>query len=90
MVSAPEAARIVASAAESAYREVLQRDAGYVPALNNLALLMARRGCRTPALEMLESARAEADNGPYAAEIADSLREIHSLAAPAAPPSSCP
>ena len=78
------------SAAESAYREVLQRDAGYLPALNNLALLMARRGCRRPALEMLESARAEADNGPYAAEIADSLREIHSLAAPAAPPSSCP
>jgi tetratricopeptide (TPR) repeat protein len=77
-------------AAESAYREGLQRDAGFLPARNNLALLMARRGCRTSALEMLESARAEADNGPYAAEIADSLREILALAAPATPPSSCP
>jgi len=78
------------SAAESAYREVLHRDAGYLPARNNLALLVARRGCSSSALAMLESARAEADNGPYAAEIADSLREIQALAAPAAPPSSCP
>jgi len=51
---------------------------------------MGRRGCGTSTLQVLETARAEADNGPYAAAIADSLRAIQALAAPAAPPSSCP
>ena len=34
-------------AAESAYREVLRLAPGHLPARNNLALLLARRGCRT-------------------------------------------
>ena len=69
---------------------MLQRDAGSLPARHNHALVMARRGCGTSTLQVLETARAEADNGPYAAAIADSLRAIQALAAPAAPPSSCP
>lgn len=65
-----------ASAAEAAYREVLQLAPGQVPARNNLALLLARRGCRSEALEVLEPARAAAAGGPLAADIADSLRTI--------------
>ncbi|HEX9474110.1 MAG TPA: PA2778 family cysteine peptidase [Steroidobacteraceae bacterium] len=78
------------SAAEAAYREVLRMAPADLPARNNLALLMARRGCRTEALAMLQSARTAAANGPLAAEIADSLREIQALATPATPAASCP
>jgi tetratricopeptide (TPR) repeat protein len=78
------------SAAESAYRELLRLAPDNLPARNNLALLMARRGCRAEALAMLEPAQAAAANSPLAPEIADSLREIHALTAPASPPSSCP
>jgi tetratricopeptide (TPR) repeat protein len=63
-------------AAESAYREVLRLAPGHLPARNNLALLLARRGCRTAALAMLEPARVAAADDPYAAELADSQREI--------------
>lgn len=65
-----------AEAAESAYREVLRLAPGQLPARNNLALLLARRGCRTAALATLEPARMQAANDPFAAEIADSQREI--------------
>lgn len=77
-------------AAEAAYREVLRRDPAYLPARNNLALLVARRGCRMAALALLDSVRAEADSGPYTSELADSRREIQALAAPATPPLTCP
>src|SRR5258707_197573 len=88
--SAPGAALGQGSAAEAAYREVLRMAPADLPARNNLALLMARRGCRTEALAMLQSARTAAANGPLAAEIADSLREIQALATPATPAASCP
>jgi tetratricopeptide (TPR) repeat protein len=78
------------SAAESAYREVLRLAPGHLPARNNLALLLARRGCRAAALAILEPARAAAPDGPFAAELADSRREIESFTAPAPPPVSCP
>ena len=64
------------SAAETAYREVLQLAPGQVPARNNLALLLAQRGCRSEALEVLEPARAAVAGGPLAADITDSLRTI--------------
>ena len=63
-------------AAESAYREVLRLVPGHLPARNNLALLLAQRGCRTAALATLAPARMQAANDPFAAEIADSQREI--------------
>jgi tetratricopeptide (TPR) repeat protein len=76
-------------AAETAYREVLRLAPGDLPARNNLALLMARRGCRTEALALLEPARIAAANGPFAAEMADTVHEIQALAPPATPASSC-
>ena len=63
-------------AAESAYREVLRLVPGHLPARNNLALLLAQRGCRTAALATLAPAPMQAANDPFAAEIADSQREI--------------
>jgi hypothetical protein len=60
-----------------------------LPARNNLALLLARRGCPTVALALLEPARIAAANGTFAAEIADTRREIQALAPPATPASSC-
>ncbi len=63
-------------AAEAAYGEVLRLAPAHLPARNNLALLLAQRGCRTAALATLEPARLSADNGPFAAEIAASQRDI--------------
>jgi len=63
-------------AAAAAYREVLRLAPAHLPARNNLALLLAQRGCRTVALATLEPARLTAANGPFAAEIADSQRAI--------------
>lgn len=69
--------------AEAAYRAVLRASPDHLPARNNLALLLARRGCIEDANAIIEPARAAAARGPFAAEIADSWREIQSLAAPA-------
>lgn len=64
------------AAAEVAYRRVLQIAPAQVAARNNLALLLAQRGCATEALATLEPARAAAAGGPLAAEVEDSLRTI--------------
>jgi tetratricopeptide (TPR) repeat protein len=64
------------AAAETAYREVLRLAPAQIPARNNLALLLARRGCLSAARATLEPARAAAAGGPFAAQIADSVREI--------------
>lgn len=71
------------AAAEAAYREVLRLAPAQVPARNNLALLLAQRGCQAEALAVLEPARAAAAGGPLAAELADSLRIIEASPAPA-------
>ena len=63
-------------AAEAAYRKVLQIAPSQLAARNNLALLLAQRGCGAEALALLEPARAAAAEGPLAAEIDDSLRTI--------------
>ena len=68
------------AAAETAYREVLRIAPGQIPARNNLALLLAQRGCIADALAILEPARVAAADGPFAAEIADSRREIEARA----------
>ena len=68
------------AAAEAAYREVLRLAPAQIPARNNLALLLAQRGCTREALAILEPARAAAGDGPLAAEVADSLRSIESQA----------
>ena len=54
---------------------------GEIPARNNLALLLARRGCTADALATLEPARRAAAGGPFAAQIADSRREIEAQGA---------
>ena len=61
-----------------AHRQVLQIAPAQVAARNNLALLLAQRGCATEARATLEPARAAAAGGPLAAEIDDSLRTIES------------
>jgi tetratricopeptide (TPR) repeat protein len=67
------------SDAEAAYREVLRLQADHLPARNNLALLLAHRGCIAEATAVLAPARAAAGDGPFAAQIADSWREIQAL-----------
>jgi hypothetical protein len=64
------------AAAEDSYRKVLQIAPAQVAARNNLALLLAQRGCASEARATLEPARAAAAGGPLAAEIDDSLRTI--------------
>lgn len=68
------------ASAEAAYREVLRLAPAQIPARNNLALLLAQRGCTSEALTILAPARAAAGDGPLAAEVADSLRSIESQA----------
>jgi tetratricopeptide (TPR) repeat protein len=68
-------------AAEVEYREVLSITPGQLPATNNLALLLAQRGCTTEARALLEPARAATRDGPWASEIADSVRQIDARAA---------
>ena len=69
------------AAAESSYREVLRVAPEQIPARNNLALLLARRGCIDEARAVLEPARAAAAAGPLAADVADSERQINQQAA---------
>ena len=71
------------AAAETAYREVLRVQPDHLPARNNLALLLAHRGCIAAATEVLALARAAAGSGPFALVIADSWREIQALGAEA-------
>lgn len=59
--------------------EVLSVQFDLVPARNNLALLLAHRGCIAEANSVLAPARAAAENGPFAAEVAASWREIQLL-----------
>lgn len=66
------------AAAETAYREVLRLAPAQIPARNNLALLLAQRGCRTEALAVLEPARVAAAGGPLAAELTDTLHTVES------------
>jgi Peptidase_C39 like family len=64
------------AAAEEAYRDVISIDSGNIPARNNLALLMARRGCVSEARAVLGPARQSATSGPLMAELADTARQI--------------
>jgi len=64
------------TSAEDSYRQVLRIAPGEIAARNNLALLLAQRGCATEARATLEPARAAAAGGAFAAEIDDSLRTI--------------
>lgn len=42
--------------AEQAFRQALRADPGYLAAYNNLAMLLAKRGCQPAALEVMERA----------------------------------
>jgi hypothetical protein len=78
-----------AADAERRYRLVLELDPASVPAANNLALLVARRGCRREALGLLDRASAAATAGPWLAALADTRREVTDLPAPTAEPADC-
>ena len=70
------------AAAEAAYRRLLDRVPGHTAARNNLAVLLARRGCTGAARRELERARAS-DTGRYAADLADTSAEIAARSATA-------
>lgn len=77
--------------AEAAYRESLALDPALPAARNNLALLLARRGCVDAARAQIERARADAAGTPFAPEVMASAQEIAALGAPAGPaPPDCP
>jgi hypothetical protein len=77
--------------AEAAYRRSLTLDPAQPAARNNLALLLARRGCLDAARAEIGRARAQAAGTPFAAEVAASEREITALGATPWPPlSDCP
>ena len=78
------------AAAEAAYAQLLQRAPGHVAARNNLAVLLARRGCIEAARSQLSLARS-GDPGSHATTLADTATEIESLAHTAhASPQDCP
>jgi tetratricopeptide (TPR) repeat protein len=66
--------------AEGTYRRLLDRAPQYVAARNNLAVLLARRGCLAAARRELDAARA-GDSGRFAAELADTAAELDAHAA---------
>jgi len=63
------------SAAEASYGRLLARAPGYTAARNNLAVLLARRGCPGAARRELDRARA-GDADRFAADLADTAAEI--------------
>jgi tetratricopeptide (TPR) repeat protein len=67
--------------AESAFREVLRQQPDNVAARNNLALALLRQGCVGPAEAEIQRALSAAGNGPFAADVADSARQIRASAA---------
>ena len=75
--------------AEATYRRLLEGSPQYTAARNNLAVLLARRGCQAAAGRELEAARAS-DSGRFAAELADTAAELESHAAHSADAARCP
>lgn len=76
--------------AEAAYRRALGLDPAQVAARNNLALLLARRGCLDAAKKEVALARAAAAGGGLAAEIEASTQEIDALRKSATVTGDCP
>ena len=75
--------------AEAALRRAVELDAGLVAARNNLALLLAGRGCRDAALAEIRVAARDAAGTAMAAAVEDSAHEIE--AAPQREtPTDCP
>jgi predicted double-glycine peptidase len=75
-------------AAEAALQQVLARDPAHVAARNNLAELLARRGCKAAAAREVATAQALAGTGPFASAIAATRAEIEALPNTAA--ANCP
>lgn len=65
-----------AAAAERSFERVLEIEPAHVPARNNLAELLARRGCLAKARTEIARARAAAANGPYAAAVEVTAAQI--------------
>jgi tetratricopeptide (TPR) repeat protein len=83
LLAAGEAGR-----AEATLQQLLAREPSHVAARNNLAELLGRRGCKAAAAREIESARALAGAGPFAAAIAATRAEIEAL--PDASAADCP
>ncbi len=63
--------------AENAYLRLLREDPGYVPGWNNLASLLAERGCVVPALRSIERAlQRTATDSPFRETLEATRREI--------------
>jgi hypothetical protein len=75
-------------AAERAYAEAVHLDRQNVPARNNLAEVLLRRGCPTAARAEIEAAARLAAGGPYATAVADTAGKIASVHGPDHP--GCP
>jgi Tetratricopeptide repeat len=75
--------------AEIAYRELLEKEPNNIAARNNLALALARQGCRDLAGQEIERALALASSTRYAAEVADSAAEIRASTATAVGSPTC-
>jgi len=69
--------------AESALRAAIAAAPGDVPARNNLAELLSKRGCYAAARAEIDEALRLAANGPFAAAVADTAREIEARSAAA-------
>jgi tetratricopeptide (TPR) repeat protein len=76
--------------AEAAYRQALGLDPAQAAARNNLALLLARRGCPDAAKQEIALAQVAAAGGALAAEIEASTQEIDALRKSATVAGDCP
>jgi tetratricopeptide (TPR) repeat protein len=79
--------------AETAFSRTLALDPAHVPARNNLADLLAKRGCRDAALREIRAAVAAAAGGPFETAVRGTLAEIGRLPGPATGrngPAGCP
>lgn len=64
------------SEAEAAWRRALEESPDHAPSLNNLAQVMADRGCPREAHALIARARSHADSAGVAAAVADTERSL--------------
>ena len=68
-----------AARAEALLAELLQKEPENVPARNNLAELLAKRGCRALAMIEVNRARAAARGGPFESAVEETAAAIEAM-----------